>query len=122
MSQPCLAYSTDLEQIDGPLSFDTDDYIVEAKWISGSVSRETADALAAMVRRKGKNSLGPRIAVNGFSVLASGAEETQLLTMDGSDIFLVLDGRIRLDDLLKAKKRHANEIGSCHLSASAATE
>lgn len=121
--EPRLGYSTDLEQIDGSLSFDTDDYIVEAKWISGPVSRETADAFAAKVRRKGKNALGLLIAVNGFSgpALRAYAEETPFLTMDGADAFLVLDGRIRLDDLLKAKKRHANETGSCHLPASAAT-
>lgn len=87
------------------------------------MSRETADAFAAMVRRKGKNALGLLIAVNGFSgpALRAYAEETPFLTMDGADVFLVLDGRIRLDNLLKAKKRHANETGSCHLPASAAT-
>ena len=118
--EPRLGYSTDLEQIDGSLTFDTDDYIVEAKWISASVSRETADAFAAKVRRKGKNALGLIIAVNGFSdpALRAYEEKTPFLTMDGGDLFLVLDSRIRLDELLKAKKRHANETGSCHLPAS----
>jgi hypothetical protein len=117
--EPRLGYSTDLEQIDGSLTFDTDDYIVEAKWISESVSRETADAFAAKVRRKGKNALGLLVAVNGFSgpALRAYEEKTPFLTMDGGDLFLVLDGRIRLDELLKAKKRHANETGSCHLPA-----
>lgn len=119
--EPRLGYSTELEQIDGSLSYDTDDYIFEAKWISHAVSRETADAFAAKVRRKGKNALGLIIAVNGFTgpALRAYDEETPFLTMDGGDLFLVLDGRIRLDELLKAKKRHANETGSCHLSASA---
>lgn len=35
------------------------------------------------------------------------------------DLYLVLDQRKRLDDLLKLKKRHANETGSCFLPASA---
>lgn len=118
--EPRLGYSTDLEQIDGSLTFDTDDYIVEAKWISETVSRETADAFAAKVRRKGKNALGLIVAVNGFSgpALRAYEEKTPFLAMDGADLFLVLDGRIRLDELLKAKKRHANETGSCHLPAS----
>lgn len=119
--EPRLGYSTDLEQIDGSLTFDTDDYIVEAKWIRETVSRETADAFAAKVRRKGKNALGLLVAVNGFSkpALRAYEEKTPFLTMDGGDLFLVLDGRIRLDELLKAKKRHANETGSCLLPASA---
>ncbi|GAB2736392.1 restriction endonuclease [Nocardioides pakistanensis] len=119
--EPRLGYSTDLEQIDGSLTFDTDDYIVEAKWISATVSRETADAFAAKVRRKGKNALGLIIAVNGFSgpALRAYEEKTPFLAIDGGDLFLVLDSRVRLDDLLKAKRRHANETGSCHLPASA---
>lgn len=98
--EPRLGYSTDLEQIDGSLTFDTDDYIVEAKWIRETVSRETADAFAAKVRRKGKNALGLLVAVNGFSkpALRAYEEKTPFLTMDGGDLFLVLDGRIRLDE------------------------
>lgn len=119
--EPRLAYSTEIEQIDGSLTFDTDDYIVEAKWTADTVSREKADAFAAKVRRKGKNALGLMVSINGFSgpALKAYAEETPFLTMDGGDLFLVLDGRLRLDDLLRAKKRHANETGSCHLPASA---
>ncbi len=118
--EPRLGYRTDTEQIDGSLSFDTDDYILEAKWTADSVSREAADAFAAKVRRKGKNALGLFVAVNGFSsaALATYAESTPFITMDGSDVYLVLDGRVRLDDLLRAKRRHANETGSCYLSAS----
>ncbi len=118
--EPRLAYSTETEQIDGSLSFDTDDYILEAKWITESVSRAAADAFAMKVRRKGKNALGLFVAANGFSAaaLTTYRESTPFIAMDGGDVFLVLDGRVRLDDLLRAKRRHANETGSCHLSAS----
>jgi len=118
--EPRLGYVTTLEQNDGSLTFDTDDYIVEATWISDTVSREAADAFAAKSRRKLKNALGLLVAVNGFSepALRPYEDQTPFLTMDGGDLFLVLDGRIRLDELLKAKKRHANETGSYHLPAS----
>jgi hypothetical protein len=78
-----------------------------------------ADAFAAKVRRKGKNALGLFVAVNGLSsaALATYHESTPFITMDGGDIYLVLDGRVRLDDLLRAKRRRANETGSCYLSA-----
>ena len=118
--EPRLAYRTDIEQIDGSLSYDTDDYILEAKWIAEPASREVADAVAAKVRRKGKNALGLFVAVNGLSTAALAAyrESTPFISMDGGDVFLVLERRVRLDDLLRAKRRYANETGSCFLPAS----
>lgn len=117
--EPRTAYSTATEQIDGSLSFGTDDYLLEAKWLKDPVSREAADAFAAKVQRKGKNALGIFVAVNGFSqpALDTYKESTPFITLDGTDLYLVLDARLRLDDLLKAKKRHANETGSCFLPA-----
>ncbi|WP_134774132.1 restriction endonuclease [Ornithinimicrobium flavum] len=119
--EPRLAYHLETEQIDGSLSFDTDDYILEAKWIAEPVSRETADAFAAKVRRKGKNALGLFVAVNGLSSSARATyrESTPFIMMDGVDVYLVLEGRVRLDDVLRTKRRHANETGSCYLPASA---
>ncbi|WP_432073178.1 hypothetical protein [Streptomyces wuyuanensis] len=67
--EPRLSYSLEYEQIDGSLTFDTDDYIVEAKW------------------------------------------------RQGLDFLYVLDGRLTLDELLRRKKRHANETGSCYFPA-----
>lgn len=117
--EPRLASRTESEQIDGSLSFDTDDYILEAKWLADKVDRAAADAFAAKVRRKGKNALGLFVSVSGFSApaLRVYAEATPFIAMDGDDLFMVLDGRVRLDDLLRAKRRNANETGSCYLSA-----
>jgi len=39
-------------------------------------------------------------------------------TTTGHDGDLTLDQRVRLDDLIKVKKRHANETGDCFLPAS----
>lgn len=118
--EPRLAYRTETEQIDGSLTFDTDDYILEAKWIAETLSREVVDAFDAKVRRKGKNALGLLVAVNGLSSVALNTyrERTSFITMDGGDLYVVMEGRLRLDDLLRAKRRHANETGSCYLSAS----
>jgi hypothetical protein len=38
--------------------------------------------------------------------------------MDGGDLMAILDERIRLDDMLRRKKRHMNETGSCYFPAS----
>ncbi len=117
--EPRLAYDLAHEQIDGSLSFDTDDYIVEARWRADPVSRGDADVFAAKVRRKGKNALGLFVSINGFSgdALAQYQEATPFLAMDGADLYLVLEQRVRLDDLLRSKKRHANETGHCFLPA-----
>jgi len=117
--EPRLAYSLELEQIDGAFSFDTDDYIVEARWRQDLADRGDGDIFAAKVRSKGKNATGLFLSIAGFTAafLKRFEEATPFVTLDGADLFMVLDGRVRLDDLLKAKKRHANETGSCHLPA-----
>lgn len=117
--EPRLAYDLAYEQIDGSLSFDTDDYIVEARWRKEPTGRGDGDIFATKVKRKGKNALGLFVSVNGFSrdLLAQYQEATPFLAMTGEDLFMVMDNRIRLDDLLKLKKRHANETGDCYLPA-----
>lgn len=118
--EPRFSYDLEREQIDGSLSFDTDDYIVEARWRAEPTSRGDADIFAAKVKRKGKNALGLFVSVAGMSrdAIEQYSESTPFMLLDGSDLYLVLDQRIRLDDLLKIKKRHANETGGCFLPAS----
>ena len=117
--EPRLSYELEREQIDGSLSFDTDDYVVEARWRNSPTDRAAADVFAAKVRRKGKNALGLFVSISGFTqdAIAQYNESTPFLAVDGSDIYLVLDYRIRLDDMLKQKKRHANETGRCFLAS-----
>jgi hypothetical protein len=119
--EPRLSYSLEREQIDGSLSYDTDDYIVEARWREDPVDRGDADIFAAKVRRKGKNAVGLFVSVAGFTrpALDQYREATPFIVMDGNDLYLTLDQRVRLDDLIKNKKRHANETGDCYLPASA---
>jgi hypothetical protein len=118
--EPRLSYDLEREQIDGSLTYDTDDYIVEARWRGEASSRADADVFAAKVRRKGKNALGLFISIAGMSrdAIEQYSESTPFLVLDGSDLYLVLDQRVRLDDLLKLKRRHANETGGCFLPAS----
>jgi hypothetical protein len=118
--EPRLSYKISIEQIDGSFSFDTDDYIVEARWRAASADRGDGDIFSMKVKRKGKNAVGLFIRVNGFTAPFKQAfmESTPFIIMDGADLYTVLDNRVRLDDLIRAKKRHANETGSCYLPAS----
>lgn len=118
--RPRLGFELEYEQIDGSFTFDTDDYVLEAKWLKEAVESGQLMQFNDKVRRKGKNALGLFISVNGFSSGARAAfrEGTSFLTMDGTDLFCVLDDRVGLDDLLAHKKRHANETGNCYFPAS----
>jgi hypothetical protein len=117
--EPRLSYSLAHEQIDGSLSFDTDDYIVEARWRQEATSREHLDVFKSKVERKGRNALGIFVSVNAFSsdALEQYRSSSPFVVFTGEDVFMVLDGRIGLDDLLRAKKRHVNETGDCNLPA-----
>ncbi|WP_322770174.1 hypothetical protein [Frankia sp. Cr1] len=117
---PRLGYSLETEQIDGAFTFDTDDYIMEAKWTKTGANREQADAFAAKVHGKGKNALGLIVSVNGLTLPARKrySQATPFMTLDGGDLFFVFEGRGRLDELLRRKKRHANETGECYFPAS----
>jgi len=118
--EPRLAYNTELDQIDGSLTFDTDDYIVEARWRAEQTGREHGDVFKVKVGNKGKNALGLFVSIQGFTstFIEAYNRGTPFMTMDGADVFLILDNRVRLDDALRAKKRHANDTGSCHLPLS----
>ena len=117
--QPRLDYRLPHEQIDGSLSFDTDDYIVEARWRSKKAEPEDLDKLKAKVERKGRNTLGLFVSIEGFTegALALYSRGSPFVVFNGDDIYLVLDGSIRLDDLLRAKKRHVNDSGECFIAA-----
>jgi hypothetical protein len=118
--EPHLAYSLKYQQIDGSLTFDTDDYIIEAKWWKEKVEYKDVVLLNDKVLRKGRNTLGLFISVSGFTsgALEAFREKTSFITMDGGDIFYVLDQRIRLDDLLRRKRRYASDTGSCYCPVS----
>ncbi|XVV14407.1 restriction endonuclease [Actinoplanes sp. CA-131856] len=115
--EPRASYSLAREQIDGAFSFDTDDYILEAKWWNRPVGRDQVDIFAGKIRRKGRNALGLYISVNDFTSDAREEYEhsTPFITMTGEDLYYILDGRLRLDDALRLKKRHMNETGNCYM-------
>lgn len=115
--EPKLAFNLANEQLDGAITFDTDDYVIEAKWHADPIGRDQLDIFDTKVRRKGKNALGIFISVSRFTsaALDEYKQGTAFLAIDGEDLYYVLENRVRLDDMLRNKKRHANETGSCML-------
>ncbi|CAG5070022.1 hypothetical protein DYBT9623_02762 [Dyadobacter sp. CECT 9623] len=102
------------EQIDGSFTFQSIDYLLEAKWQKSLVNAADLYAFGGKISGKLKNTLGLFISMDGFS---SECTETKspiansMILMDGQDLMTVLDGRMRLDDLIFIKRRHASDTG-----------
>ncbi|MET7272165.1 restriction endonuclease [Streptomyces flaveolus] len=115
--EPRASYVMEYEQIDGAFAFETDHYVLEAKWWKEAIGRRELDVFKANIERKGKNTLGLYISMNGFTTdaVVVYSFSTPFITMDGPDFMAVLEQRIRLDELIRRKKRHASETGRCSL-------
>ncbi|MEX2236054.1 MAG: restriction endonuclease [Dehalococcoidia bacterium] len=106
------------EQIDGMFGFEGTDYLIEARWRNEPTDREALDALKGKVERRLDNTLGLFVSINGFSpdsVTAFSSGRRLVMLMDGEDLIAVLEGRIKLDDLLLRKRRHAAQTGDIYL-------
>jgi hypothetical protein len=106
------------EQIDGAFTFQSTDYLLEAKWQKDLVTASDLDSLAGKLSRKLDNTLGLFLSINGFSedgVKAHSSGRRLMLLMDGSDLMAVLEGRIDLMQLLLRKRREASQSGNIYL-------
>lgn len=106
------------EQIDGAFTFESTDYLLEAKWQKEPVRAADLDSLVGKLTRKLDNTLGLYLAINGYSedgVRAHSSGRRLILLMNGSDIMAVLEGRIDLVQLLLRKRRAAAQTGNIYL-------
>jgi hypothetical protein len=115
---PKASFKIEGEQIDGAFTFQSTDYLFEAKWQGELVGAAQLDALSGKLSRKLDNTLGLFLSVNGYSedaVKAHSSGRRVMLLMDGSELMAVLEGRIDLIDLLLRKRRHASQTGNIYL-------
>ena len=108
------------EQIDGGLTFGGEYFLLEAKWQQNPTPRDDLDVFSAKVRRRGENTLGLFVAINGFE--PSGVEihsgnRSPIVLMDGADLYAVLEDRIDLRDLFGRKRRETSMTGRVLLTA-----
>ncbi len=106
------------EQIDGAFTFDSSDYLLEAKWQQDPVNAGDLYKFAGKLSGKLKNTLGLFISINGFSsesIQVDSPGIKSMILMDGSDIYAIVENRIDLKDLLYRKRRHASETGNIYL-------
>lgn len=107
------------EQIDGSIELDHEIYLIEAKWQNNKISVSDLDAFSSKIKRKTNWTRGLFISISGFSIEAIQAfekGEVNLITMDGEDLYYILDGcndkYIDLDSCIRAKMRMAAETGN----------
>ena len=109
------------EQIDGAFTFESDDYLLEARWRIELAQPKDLKTFASTVNSKRKNTLGLFFSMDGFSpdcTNLSNDDIKSIILMDGADLDAVLNERIHLDDLLYRKRRFASETGNIFLPVS----
>lgn len=108
------------EEIDGGFTLDDFHYLLEAKWEKESADRGKLDQFRRKVDDKADATFGLFIAFEGFeptAVTKHSGRRSPLLLMDGGDLLAVLEQRIDLGDLLRAKRRHASMTGETYRTA-----
>lgn len=115
---PKSAFKIIGEQIDGAFTFDNNDYLLEAKWQEKSeINAADLYAFGGKISGKLKNTLGLFISLGPYSkdCTETGSPIAKsMILMDGMDLMQVLEGRIRLNDLILIKRRHASQTGEIY--------
>lgn len=108
------------EEIDGSFELDGDTYLLEAKWQAAQTGEKDLAVFSIKVGGKSIWSRGLFISYTGFT--QSGLEafargkQTNIIGMDGQDIFFILDGRLSLNEAIKVKARRAAETNDFFVS------
>jgi hypothetical protein len=114
---PKAAFKITGEQIDGSFTFDNDDYILEAKWQKAQINAGDLYKFGGKISGKLKNTLGLFISLDGYSneCTETGSSIVKsMILMDGQDLMMVLDGRIKLNEMIFIKRRHASDTGEIY--------
>lgn len=115
---PKSAFKVIGEQIDGAFTFDNTDYLLEAKWQEKKeINAADLYTFGGKIQGKLKNTLGLFISLGPYSseCTNTGSPITKsMILMDGMDLMQVLEGRIRLNELILIKRRHASQTGEIY--------
>jgi len=109
------------EQIDGSFDLNNSTYLVEAKWTGLPIGNAELLIFAGKVQAKAKWSRGMFVSYGGYSedgleAFARG-RPTDIVCMDGADLWHVLSGQVDLRKLIELKARRAVETGRAFIPA-----
>ncbi|MBK7683991.1 MAG: restriction endonuclease [Bacteroidetes bacterium] len=91
------------EQIDGAFTFDNTEYLLEAKWQKSPINAQDLYGFAGKIQGKFKSTCGLYVSLSGYSedsTKVDGPSIKALILIDGSCLIEVLEGRIKLNDML----------------------
>jgi hypothetical protein len=110
------------EQIDGALQLEGAVYLLEAKWTAGKTDEAALLVFRGKIEGKSQFTRGLFISVSGYTEEALQAitrgKSPNFVMLDGSHLFRVLEGHVRLDALLVRTVRHLAETGEPYLPVS----
>jgi hypothetical protein len=108
------------EQIDGSFQLDQDTYLVEAKWHQQPVGEADLLVFAGKVGKKSAWSRGLFVSYSGFTPdgleAFSRGQATNIIGIDGQDLYLLLEGEMSLVEAIVRKSRRAAETGEFFVS------
>jgi hypothetical protein len=113
-------YKTGGRQIDGSVTLLGTTYLGELKFTREQAGATDIDTFRAKITSKADNTMGIMVSISGYSSVAvqeaSGAR-TPMLLLDHGHVFMALDGRMRLPDIIERLRRHASQTGEAYLPA-----
>jgi hypothetical protein len=107
-------YKTATEQIDGHVSFESFDYLVEARWRRDQPGVQEIGGFKVKVDHKLESTRGIFLAVQGIRpevVSQFQGQGCNIIFWDGADLIDVLEGRVDLRDAMKFKIEKAAQEG-----------
>lgn len=110
---PRAAFRLVGEQIDGSLQFQGQTYLIEARWHAEQMGEAALLVFSGKVGGKAEWSRGLFISISGFTTdgldgFARG-KATNIICMDGLDLYHVMSGRLDLRMVIERKARAAAE-------------
>ena len=107
------------EQIDGSFRLHSDTYLVEAKWHGPKIGFVDLMAFSGKVAGKAAWARGLFVSNSGFTLVGleafSRGRQTNLICVDGLDLYEVLFRRVSLVEVLEEKARCAAETNRIHV-------
>lgn len=101
------------EQIDGSFELDHAVYLLEAKWEQAPMPEKELLVFRGKIEGKSTFTRGVFIAMNGITQEAATAirigKQPSFFVMTGHDLMMVLQGAMKLDDFLRARRRLLGE-------------
>lgn len=101
------------DQIEGSFQLDCETYLLAAKWRNAPIGAKDLVAFTEKVRQKAFWTRGVFISNSGFCAdeLITYGKHNPVVCIDGLDLSGMFRGKVRLDDMLRAKIRQAAETG-----------